>query len=532
MSETHLCLVQIGPVQPFIAAARRIEDLYIGSALLSAVARAGAQAASDAGGDLIFPIARNGRLPISVPHRFVFLKDRDPLAACHAVKDAMQRFWSQQIVAPVQNFLRQYLGGGSWEERLTEQSAQWPEITWVAVPYDPIHHGKCFDAASRAMAARRQASVIAPVKDTTGEEKCTLTGASPALLPNAAAWEPVRRKVQSYVWESDEPFVIRANENLGALAAIKRLAGRALPDELWAQALRTYHLSAQAIARGKALEPDWQAPKVHDEQRQPLYLGVVHLDGDHMGDLLAVQTTAEGHRAISMALARFAEEIVPPIVHEHKGVLIYAGGDDVLALMPAARAVPCAAALHQRFRESMQPFRGGSSASAGISIAPYNYPLDLALDTARAAEKRAKEEYKRAAVVVREQRGEIRDAGAKWRVPAAEDGSIADLVADLIKGFTPGADSTAQWSSSLGYDIATLVHQLGSAPDLADARKAEVTRLLRRRLTSSIPQAAAQAVVEKMAKRLITFGEAAECGWESLAHWIILARFLGRGETA
>ncbi len=52
---THLLAISIGPVQDFIAAARRTNDLYAGSDLLQKLAQACAQAVEDAGGQPIFP---------------------------------------------------------------------------------------------------------------------------------------------------------------------------------------------------------------------------------------------------------------------------------------------------------------------------------------------------------------------------------------------------------------------------------------------------------------------------------------------
>ncbi len=51
----HLLALSIGPVQEFIAAARRTRDLWFGSYLLSEVSKAAAKSVSDAGGRLIFP---------------------------------------------------------------------------------------------------------------------------------------------------------------------------------------------------------------------------------------------------------------------------------------------------------------------------------------------------------------------------------------------------------------------------------------------------------------------------------------------
>src|SRR5579871_6186693 len=50
-----LLVLSLGPVQEFIAAARKTRDLWFGSALLSEVARAAAQAVHNAGGELVFP---------------------------------------------------------------------------------------------------------------------------------------------------------------------------------------------------------------------------------------------------------------------------------------------------------------------------------------------------------------------------------------------------------------------------------------------------------------------------------------------
>ena len=54
MSEAHLLLISIGPVQDFIAQARRSRDLWFGSHLLSELSRAVARALADET-KLIFP---------------------------------------------------------------------------------------------------------------------------------------------------------------------------------------------------------------------------------------------------------------------------------------------------------------------------------------------------------------------------------------------------------------------------------------------------------------------------------------------
>jgi len=56
------------------------------------------------------------------------------------------------------------------------------------------------------------------------------------------------------------------------------------------------------------------------------------------------------HLQFSEALGNFSVYLAPAIVEFYDGQLIYAGGDDVLAMLPAANAVACAGALRLAFR--------------------------------------------------------------------------------------------------------------------------------------------------------------------------------------
>lgn len=50
-----LLQISVGPVQEFIAAARRTRDLWFGSSMLSEISKAAAKAVKDAEAELIFP---------------------------------------------------------------------------------------------------------------------------------------------------------------------------------------------------------------------------------------------------------------------------------------------------------------------------------------------------------------------------------------------------------------------------------------------------------------------------------------------
>jgi len=136
------------------------------------------------------------------------------------------------------------------------------------------------------------------------------------------------------------------------------------------------------------------------------------------------------HAAISSALNGFSLHVVPWVVEEvFAGKVIYAGGDDVLAMLPVDDVLPCLlvlrcayaglvpagdedtiAALLGEANESPGRIGGGyvllggkngrllrmmghkATASAGVVVAHHQTPLQAVIREARAAERRAKNE--------------------------------------------------------------------------------------------------------------------------------------------
>lgn len=184
------------------------------------------------------------------------------------------------------------------------------------------------------------------------------------------------------------------------------------------------------------------------------------------------------HLQFSEALSNFALLCARPIVEAFDGRLIYAGGDDVVALLPADTALDCAQALRMAFRGDAglpeflntataqlkranepakrtvpydqrlaaencsfeSPAQGflarkdlsdqtnqkpipflvpgpAADCSVGLAIAHFKAPLQDVVRAAQTAEKRAKKELGRSAVAVTlmKRSGEIIEWGAKWQ---------------------------------------------------------------------------------------------------------------------
>lgn len=203
------------------------------------------------------------------------------------------------------------------------------------------------------------------------------------------------------------------------------------------------------------------------------------------------------HLQFSEALSNFALLCARPIVEAFDGRLIYSGGDDVLALLPADTALDCARALRMAFRgdEALSTFVQENAArlesaneaagrkapyyqrlaaelalfecpasgfiarkdlsdqadypipflvpgpaadcSVGIAIAHFKDPLQDVVREAQAAEKRAKKQLGRSAVAVTlmKRSGETIEWGCQW------DSGGLEIYDAMLRAVTEGAVS-------------------------------------------------------------------------------------------
>lgn len=91
--------------------------------------------------------------------------------------------------------------------------------------------------------------------------------------------------------------------------------------------------------------------KAAGSEPSPFY-AILFMDGDGMGALLSNKTPDEKSQ-ISEALSSFTQQ-VPNIVRKYNGVLTYAGGDDVFALLPVSKAMECATECRKKYLEAFQ----------------------------------------------------------------------------------------------------------------------------------------------------------------------------------
>lgn len=145
------------------------------------------------------------------------------------------------------------------------------------------------------------------------------------------------------------------------------------------------------------------------------YYAILLMDGDqlgkHMGD-------KEKQAPISEALNAFTKN-AGKIVRDHNGFLIYAGGDDVLALFPLEHALSGAAALQKDYRAMFKEHTKGkvdSTLSGAIEYVHIRTPLTIALkDSHKLLDDIAKDKTGRNAIAIRVQKPS--GLAAEWSMP-------------------------------------------------------------------------------------------------------------------
>lgn len=314
------------------------------------------------------------------------------------------------------------------------------------------------------------------------------------------------------------------------------------------------------------------------------YYAVVYMDGDKMGEwvqgkrnptygetLLTRQVLPEKlqqtkrpmepivHINISKALKNFSQILVPHIVEtDYPAKLVYAGGDDVMALVPVDSCLAMVNAVRQAFSgegedndKGWKPqqaavlmvmdaqtdqrvpgkseLRRAASASCGIVIAHYSQPLQQVLDkAAKVLKKQAKDKMGRDAfaVLVDKRGGEPLVAGGKWKV---SDMDIPATITRLTTYWQQGL------SPELAYRMAEEQAGLAAVALAGDAEKvAREPRLLcqQGRLSWLVDRHSTTMTkenreeVKAILQKLLATGEAS---WEQLVNILLLTRFISRG---
>lgn len=552
----HLLLITLGPVQDFIAQARRTRDLWYGSHLLSELGRAAARTLIDGDAKLIFPSLQAGdgqlvgclsplrgdqTVPQNIANKLLAeVPDGcDPQELARRVRQAVGTFWRDEIAANVRGKCADLLANGIdavWTEQIDnflEFGASWLPLGNYSATRQQLE---------QAIGSRKLLRDFDAWKESRGYvPKSSLDGARESVLRRSKTERrgegPVRDALLTRMYR------IMDSEQLDAVGLVKRAGGE--PDQFvpvinvalasWFQhASRVASTELDALKKAcretgisavtrdlpcvqpfrfdgsVALQNRWRS--VFDEQGladeadewgrryvRPLlskmpepypYVACLVADGDRVGRTIDQFTSANEHRSFSQALAGFAAEARDIVEQQHRGALVYAGGDDVLAFVSLPEALGCADALRKTFERAMTAACASLASgqrptlSVGLGIGHVMESMGDLLVLGRQAEHAAKHTRARQfgdettvdrnalAILVDKRSGGILRWSAQWPM---EPMRVLEEAAQLLNG---------QLSSRKVYEIANLLARLPAPTDASSYDWSRVLALETKRLLS------------------------------------------------
>lgn len=675
-----LLIFSIGPVQDFIAAARRTQDLWMGSFLLSYLASRALKTMRDTGAEVLYPDLTNQPLlakPYNTPHHALAtlpnkftvavgsLQEGQDLAM--QAKEAVLDAWGKIHQAVQTKFPPQLRNAEMWDKIWEDQTDNWLEVYWAVTPRSALpaaeqdQYGVLHRLAQQFFEARKGLRDFRPAEELG--EKCTVCAKRAALHRERGS-----RKDQKGYW-ADVAAAIRnkypglyvaldaeGNERLCTICTVKRFAQRFYFEPEWKlkatfpstssiatsvfrrdlleknQGAASDFAQALDSAAGRDVRSADQSRRIYKPKQSglpwlkdfekaargfvrydgdlffeetytqrklrrdygvdfkqstlselrgvlsqllsraglgqpPRYYAVLAMDGDRMGIHINSMETAEQQKEVSAALCRFAKDVQRIVENEGGGRVVYAGGDDVLALLPLETALETADKLRLAYERQLG---AKFTFSGGIAIAHHQAPLSGVLAAAREAEHASKHLYDRDAlcVVALKRSGEALRVGAHWQ----EKGVSCDMPAlvDRLRRYFREAD---QLSSKFAYEAHAQARELAlnnyepspnSQPPVRwksgvplEALKSVLRRLaVQRHRGDKLPVPKA----EKLAEDLAALAQALDIHWrqwikdwykhhrrdpqladahfaphpgaEEMGRWLLLARFLERGGEA
>jgi len=143
------------------------------------------------------------------------------------------------------------------------------------------------------------------------------------------------------------------------------------------------------------LRVEGKGASLDDIKGKTNFVAILKADGDDMGSVLKGEKFKEFRKentpsrlsTISSLIHETCEEKLRRAVETHGGVCLFAGGDDILAVLPGDMALEAASNIANSFRDEMV---GECTMSAGVAIFHYKLPVYVGLEAAQDLLSKAK----------------------------------------------------------------------------------------------------------------------------------------------
>ncbi len=252
-----------------------------------------------------------------------------------------------------------------------------------------------FMAATPWLARVVRAAADEPARSAEGKQLSDFYGTAKALADHGERATKIKR-IEEAVGEAQRAYPAHKEE----IARLVQLDGSVFFDNLLdnGRLFQKHTEEHAAIVREKLKK----LKEIAGGGPVPFY-AVLAMDGDSLGAKMSKEENQEG---IASALNEFTQAVAEKLVTEHHGFLIYAGGDDVLAVFAAEDALAGAVAIREEYRrcfkKQAEPEVRKSTISAAVHYVDIQRPLTRVLgETHDLLEKVAKDQTGRDSLAVR-----------------------------------------------------------------------------------------------------------------------------------
>jgi CRISPR-associated protein Cmr2 len=409
----YLIAIAVGPVQEFIASARKLRDLWYGSYLLSELSKSVACSLLNDRCELIFPapidtndLQENSLMNVANKLLALTPPDSNPESLAKNAHIAYDMRWESLC----QNAMKRAPGGDINTSDFQKQIHDFGEFFAAWYPYDEKNYQACRTRVEEKLTGRKTFRPFkAPAWKGEGKLKSSLDGIRESVIKKPAPTDQCSFSIKKGEtldalgvvkrfgpWtHSDRPYF----DNLAQVAIQPYLAGllesaRQNPDiagiisdlpqastlysleeqlppislDIWdgwpetlpPELLHPAVLEAEKNERqARQANPAWQdferkLGQIWKKTAEPHpYAALLLGDGDNMGAALDMIRELGRHQQFSQQLDAFSRQ-VHETVKNFEGRVIYSGGDDVMAYVPLHQVLDCAHAVNKLFSDFME----------------------------------------------------------------------------------------------------------------------------------------------------------------------------------
>lgn len=514
MSEICKLWFNVGPVQGFVGQARRTRDLWTASWLLSNLTETALAKVEKLGGIAVNPYrteSKVGSIESSsndfggYPNWFVveFDSEEQAILAVTAAVKAFNDAWKQMADIVWNRKVKAFKElGNNTEEIWERQISNFWEISWSIFSSEEPPDRKAIRNVNSTIEPGTKCSLMGTYQEISGfygkgcwqkqklfweklrkgsgfnlkdGEKLCATALVKRFYPELSdigksAW-PSTSFIAALPWlrvlKADLPEKAKQYFELAESFSVDRseiISAQDLNLPSWASLDAPYWYKNTLRNKEKELDNSKrmseELEKLYSDEelknRKPVpYYALLVMDGDSMGDLLkSLKEYGESTAILSKHLYEFSKD-VPGIIKSFDGFTVYAGGDDVLAIVPAVNAISAAAKISESYKSKFTKSGLDATISGAIVYAHFGYMLRKIIRIAHhLLDDIAKEKTGRDSLALAIVQGSGLNAlwSAPWDVILGKHQGTTALL-DLIDMFGLDEDLEASFNASYLYKL-------------------------------------------------------------------------------